>query len=716
MKKVVNICGSKLCNIALFCLLLPNILFALGWLDGILGILYMVIICWAMLYAFKLIKKGVLDTIEISLNGIILIILGAVIIVWISGIGGYFPQCYDWYVRNPIYWDMILYDWPVLYTETGYGLCYYIGFWLVPASITKVFSLFGYGEHFLLLIGDFILYIWSVVSVIICFLLVVLIVYRGRKIGGKKILLFLSVFISFGGMAILGQKLAETYGIAWAVSSIDGLLIEHWSRDVIVMNNNITMLMNVFNQLIPAWIATLLFLVLNKKYELFGLIGFSLGISAPFPMVGLGIMMIGVLVWNVWQEKKLYIKRLFSLANISSLFMLIVSCLYFVGGDNSKGVTLRNIFAPIGEVHPIIWWLLVFLLTYGGWSVIIFIIKRTWTIFSIVIMISLLSVISIGGTVDFAMRATIPGYFVIMLYVLECLDEKNLVGIKGKAKNCLPIMLTISFMTIWICFMNLCEEAVGAQTVKKPRVEENYYSLEGNADTYDFNLLHQYLKRDLQTDLFFGVLCGIDSTSEYPVIQKVWDDSVQDVKIESVALDYSYKNQFLELVEEKDILYAAEQLDSQLQAGERGKVCFKSPLSINRTVELEDGDLDIEWVNYSKKIKINNVSSMAHVKITNNSDKVIPFSTYGTSDLGVGFFVTLTDEMGNEKLIAYRKINRFIFPGQSVSVAIAIPKMQEKNKSYDLKLSVYQTIEDKEGLKDIYYKTTTDRKYVVEYK
>lgn len=91
MKKVVNICGSKLCNIALFCLLLPNILFALGWLDGILGILYMVIICWAMLYAFKLIKKGVLDTIEISLNGIILIILGAVIIVWISGIGGYFP-------------------------------------------------------------------------------------------------------------------------------------------------------------------------------------------------------------------------------------------------------------------------------------------------------------------------------------------------------------------------------------------------------------------------------------------------------------------------------------------------------------------------------------------------------------------------------------------------------------------------------------------------
>ena len=716
MKKMVKIKASNLCNIALFSLLLPNILFAFGWLSGIWSILFITIMCVGMLYAVQIINRNVSDNINITLAGVILLVITALVIVWISGIGGYFPQCYDWYVRNPIYWDLILYDWPVVYAENGYGLCYYIGFWLVPASITKVFSLLGCGEQLLLLIGDFILYVWSVLCVSLFFILAVFVVYRRREIGSKKILLFLSVFISFGGLAVLGEKFAEISGIVSDSTWMDSLLIEHWSKNVIIMNNNITMLMNVFNQLIPAWIATLLFLVLNKKYELFGLIGFSLGISAPFPMVGLGIMMIGVLAWNIWQEKKLYIKRLFSLANISSLFMLIVSCLYFVGGDNSKGVTLRNIFAPIGEVHPIIWWLLVFLLTYGGWSVIIFIIKRTWTIFSIVIMISLLSVISIGGTVDFAMRATIPGYFVIMLYVLECLDEKNLAGIKGKAKNCLPIMLTISFMTIWICFMNLCEEAVGAQTVKKPRVEENYYSLEGNADTYDFNLLHQYLKRDLQTDLFFGVLCGIDSTSEYPVIQKVWDDSVQDVKIESVALDYSYRNQFLELVEEKDILYAAEQLDSQLQAGERGKVCFKSPLSINRTVELEDGDLDIEWVNYSKKIKINNVSNMAHVKITNNSDKVIPFSTYGTSDLGVGFFVTLTDEMGNEKLIAYRKINRFIFPGQSVSVAIAIPKMQEKNKSYDLKFSVYQTIEDKEGLKDIYYKTTTDRKYVVEYK
>uniref|UniRef100_UPI004055C000 hypothetical protein n=1 Tax=Acetatifactor sp. TaxID=1872090 RepID=UPI004055C000 len=711
----ITINGAKLCNISLIILMLPNILFAAGWMSGGYAILYSIVIIVGMVYACLIIQKNVKDNIVISLGGLCLLIIGASVIIWISGIGGCFPQGQDWYLRNAIYRDLINYEWPVVYTETGYGLCYYIGFWLVPASLTKVFGLMGCGEWLLLNIGDFLLYLWSLLCLICVFLLILLMVCQRAKNDCKSSLLLLAVFVSYGGFSIIGEKLAETLGVVSDLSRLNGWYIEHWSVNIFIMNSNATMLMNVFNQLLPAWIATLLFVILKRRYEMFGLIGFSICISAPFPMVGIGSLMIGMFLWNVYRERKLQLKRLFSISNICSLFMLAVTGLYFVG-SGSGSIGIRNIWVPVGGVHPLVWLLLVVLLTFGVWSIAVFIMQRSYFIVYVSVVIVLLSLISIADTADFAMRATIPAYFIIMLSVFQCLYGSVRSGIGEKVKKCIPIMLTVSVMSVWICFMNLCGEAVTAKTLVKPFIVENCYSLEGMTDTVDYRLLHQYTKNNLNTDFFFDVLCDNDSVCEYPVIHKVLDAS-GEIRISSVEMQHSQTEWVLALIAEKDRMNAIEQIELQLQNDKRGVVNFEEPLSIERTVVLGNGDLDVEWINYSEEIDLCNTHRIAHLSITNNSEKVIPFSELNANKPGVGIFVTQTDANNIENLMAYRKIDRFLFPGETISFGIAIPQyIGEKDQKYSLSFGIYQTVECEEGVRDMHYAVSSDRKYVVEYK
>lgn len=716
MNKQLTISGKKICNFALILLQLPNFLFALEWLSGIWSLIYIGILGVGTVCAYIVIKKKMSSSFIISVKGLFVLGIGVAVITWVCGIGGYFPQCYDWYVRNPIYRDLINYDWPVVYQETGYGLCYYIGFWLPPAFLTKIFGIFGCGEWTLLNIGNVILCIWSFMCLLCVFLMIFLKIYKCKAVNCKAIAVVLGVFVAYGGLSILGEKIAETLGMVSDSSCLNGLMIEHWSADIIIMNSNITMLMNVFNQLIPAWIATMFFVNLIDTYELFGFIGFSICISAPFPMVGLGILMLGAIVKKVCEERKIDIRKLCSLPNLCSLAMLVVGCLYFIG-SNSASVTINNIFTSVKDVNPIVWLFIVFLLTFGGWTIVVFMAKRNYSVVYVAISIILLSAISVSGTIDFAMRASIPGYFIIMLFVLECLSGDVHPGIGEKARSCLPIMLTISFMTVWICFWNLCEEAVAAKTTKKTYDMQTLYSLEGNADNYDFGILTQYTKRNLNEDIFFSVLAGTETDCQYPVIQKAIDDVTGEVKIVSVDMKLSQKEWFISLIADEDKKYALEQIALQIGKSESGKVEFEDALAIKSEVEISDGDLDVQWLDYSPKIQVCNSERFAHILITNNSDKVIPFSDVNAEKLGIGFFATLTDETEKEMLITYSKINRFIFPDESVSLGIMIPQYAgERGKTYMLQFGVYQRTEGENGIIETYYEVSPARKYIVEYK
>ncbi len=522
-----------------------------------------------------------------------------------------------------------------------------------------------------------------------------------------------------GGVAIIGEKIAEAWGIVTDIGrlNVNAFFIEHWSKDVIVMNSNITMLMNVFNQLIPAWIATLLFVNLSDYYEIFGLIGFSICISAPFPMVGLGILMLGVF-GKLCIKNKFELRKFFSISNLCSLVTLTVGGIYY-WGNNSSSVTLRNILAPMGEMNPVMWLLIAFSLTFGGWAIMIFVIKRNYSIIFISFSLILINFISVGGTIDFAMRASIPAYFIIMLYVLECLCEHVTQGIGKKVQSFMPIVLTVSFMTVWLCFMSLLKLAVEAKTLKRPNDTATCYSLEGNADEYDSIFFQQYTKRNPEQDFFFGKLCGIKYECCYPVIEKEVDINTGEVRIKSVTMQLSQSGDFLLLIAKEDREYALEQIESQLITdGGKGKVEFSETLGIAREFLIEDYDLDIEWLDYSKWIDICEGERLAHLRITNNSDKVIAFSELNDEKPGVGICAKLTDSMGNVYFpISLRKINRFLFPGESVSLGMAIPAyIVKQSQDCVLEFGVYQIIENEGGMESRFYATTRGQKYNVVYR
>ncbi|WP_333813962.1 hypothetical protein [Muricomes intestini] len=126
-------------------LMLPFIIFTLGWLRLYLAIpiVIILILClWKMLqHAPKLWRP------EMNRDNIekMLIILGIICLwVYLSGIGQLVFQNTDHTARNGIFNMLVEYDWPVYGTAkdgSSVGLIYYIGYWLPSAVIGKLFGL-----------------------------------------------------------------------------------------------------------------------------------------------------------------------------------------------------------------------------------------------------------------------------------------------------------------------------------------------------------------------------------------------------------------------------------------------------------------------------------------------------------------------------------------------------------------------------------------------
>lgn len=88
-------------------LFLSFLLFSVGWLKPLTALLTVVLV---LLLFCRLIKSELADEefVTVSKREFITIIVVALLITWLGGIGGYFPQSEDQYMRNAIYRDLIL--------------------------------------------------------------------------------------------------------------------------------------------------------------------------------------------------------------------------------------------------------------------------------------------------------------------------------------------------------------------------------------------------------------------------------------------------------------------------------------------------------------------------------------------------------------------------------------------------------------------------------
>lgn len=117
-------------------LLLPNLLFSLGWFRQPFS-LFMVL-GYVFLFYRELTKRDF--SYQLSLRNILFLAIYAVAWTFFCGINGYTSQSHDWLAHNVKFYDLFKNEWPIYFSEVGRYARYYFGYYLVPAFCSKFYG------------------------------------------------------------------------------------------------------------------------------------------------------------------------------------------------------------------------------------------------------------------------------------------------------------------------------------------------------------------------------------------------------------------------------------------------------------------------------------------------------------------------------------------------------------------------------------------------
>lgn len=398
-------------NITYLYLMIPIIIFLIGWVKLYISIPISIFILFSIINRFKNKKINILKYLKENKKEVIITLLISIILIYLSGIGGFVYQNKDQLYRNSIFSELIHNKWPIYLNPGGeftkdVMMVYYFALWLPAAVIGKIFTL---------KIGEIFFFIWCVIG------LYLFLSYLKKYSSKDKYLIPIFLFIGFSGLDIINQYI---FG-----SDIKNILFnyEHieWLYKVQI-SSFITQLFWVFNQAIPSWLLTMLILNDNDNKRLFVLLVISL-LFSTFPTVGL----IFIAFYKIYlsDNNKITIKNiinntktLISKENILIGIPLFILLATFILSNSTSGLISLN--SGI-NLYIIIFFLLVFeVIIYY-----IFIFKYTDNKrLAIITFISLIicPFITINNKGDFCMRASIPGLVVTLILLIESLPKIKL--------------------------------------------------------------------------------------------------------------------------------------------------------------------------------------------------------------------------------------------------------------------------------------------------
>ena len=407
--------------IAYFLLLLPASFFIMGWIRPWIAIPATALLLAAWVLILLHARKTQTAVYEIKVRTIVLISVVLLLWCYMAGLGGFFYQSNDHHYRNAIFRDLVSFRWPVVYEQTGNSLVYYIGFWLVPASIGKLANLF-FSFDTSWFVANIALLLWSFLNLFFVFLLIL--IYT-KADSHKKVVLALMVFLFFSGMDIIGVLSSLRFDVTALPDHLE------WWAGIYQYSSNTTQLFWVYNQSIPVWLATALF-VNEKSVRNFVFLCLVLLISSSFPAVGLMILLFGMGVYKLIlsiRSKKLsdFLKEAFSIQNIiAAVVLLPIFYLYYKTNRAVDGNSFQfNLYVDaFGWGVALIRYIFFCLLEFGLLSTVLHKENRTNVLYWIsVVSLCCVGAFSLGATTDFAMRASIPALLVLMMLTIRTLSN-----------------------------------------------------------------------------------------------------------------------------------------------------------------------------------------------------------------------------------------------------------------------------------------------------
>lgn len=396
-------------NIAYLYILLPIIIFMLGWMKPYFGIPCTIVVIAAFLRMCRdKFDQRIHWNIENILSFLSCLILIFVIVIF-SGIGGLTYQNLDHLFRNEIYEVLVKYDWPVYFSKTTgnhtarIGLCYYIGFWLPAAIVGKLFGVSA---------G----YLFQILYAVIGLALVAYFFFAYFK---KVSFWQLLSFFFFSGLDIVGYLITHNGAAPMFIGHPD------WWVEIFEYSSFTAQLFWVYNQAIFAWLVTqLLFMQENNRYVLFILS--SLLLTGTLPCAGLFPYIIYIVAKNIskCQGKTLSIelREILSIDNILGGGVIgVVSSLYLF--SNNAVSASSSIFA-LHNRREFILYIAFILLEVGIYLLIIYNKKYKSKLYWLTAAIlCIYPLIQIGEGHDFCMRASIPALLILYVMVFDTLQE-----------------------------------------------------------------------------------------------------------------------------------------------------------------------------------------------------------------------------------------------------------------------------------------------------
>lgn len=462
-------------------LAIPFMIFSIGWFKWYFGVPMSLIIIICLFKIWNSIKIDSEITFEMLFNKR-LVVFGTImiIIMWIllSGISNHSYQNDDYHWRNGMFDLLIAHDWPIkesvlkgeVVVNRGYS--YYCGFWLLPAVVGKVF---GYS------IGNLFQILWAFIGVS----LVVFLIWNYIK---DVSIWSIVLLIFFSGLDILGVAITGHNILDVPVTEH----IEWWN--IFQYSSFTTQLYWVFNQAIPAWIATMIILSnKNKKHILF--IVALMMINCTMPFVGMLPFVFFYILKDVisLRERTLKLpKEILSFENIIGGGSVgIISFFFLRKSSISEGASF-------------------FSLQNGGWlnvSLFLFLEVLVYYIciykyqkgnvnfyISLVILI-VLPFIVLNDADNLCMRASIPSLFI--LYIMVCNSIKEMFN----RRDIISIFVTCLILSIGgITPLHEIERSI-INTYSIDKNSERNFKLE--PITQEEVLTNDFESTDIESNLFY---------------------------------------------------------------------------------------------------------------------------------------------------------------------------------------------------------------------
>lgn len=334
MSKKINISYKLFFTLAVIYLALPVVIFFLGYLKLVFGLIFTAIVAAAAVLAIRDCTKDpdgnkleLKSDISFPLSFIIAAVIFAFIVTITNGVGEYVWAPFDHAYRRAILNDLINYKWPIIYdpaTQTNpevieilnlqnnQGFVYYFTYWLPAAVVGK---LLGFDA------GNITLVIWNALGIFLT--LIGMCKYIKKASYGT-----LFMFLCFSGLDVIPYLINEIHpysGWTW---------IEGWVPYV-SMISNFNNLENVYNQAIPCYLIVTL-LLQSKNNRSLGFVSSLLFAYSPWATIGILIPALARLFskdMKVSTTKKTVL-NIFTYNNLSVPILMLFSYGAFYGAKS----------------------------------------------------------------------------------------------------------------------------------------------------------------------------------------------------------------------------------------------------------------------------------------------------------------------------------------------------------------------------------------------